>query len=147
MNKYLQRHTSDLLRRNLGAASTFATLSPWSQGELVDRARKCSAAMIPINLNVPMQRFKPENRLLIMWRLGLPCLTSPSPAYIRVSQQAGVDTVCNTPEDWFEKFQEILNDPSYAYSVVRNGQNYLSENHNRSILLKKWDTVFESVVG
>jgi len=94
-----------------------------------------------------MQRLKPENRLLIMWRLGLPCLTSPSPAYIRVSRQAEVSAVCNSLEEWLMNFERLLNDPVFAYNEVIAGQNYLRENHNQAILLKKWDAAFDSVIG
>ena len=103
--------------------------------------------MIPIDLSVPMQRLKPENRLLIMWRLGLPCLTSPSPAYVRVSEQAGVKAACDTNVEWLQNLNRLMGDPDFAFSEISAGQNYLRENHNQKILLKKWDSVFESVMG
>lgn len=103
--------------------------------------------MIPIDLTVPMQKLKPENRLLIMWRLGLPCLTSPSPAYTRVSNIAGVKAVCDSPDAWLENFSNLLSNPTFAYEEVLRGQNYLRENHNRELLLDKWDQAIESVIG
>jgi hypothetical protein len=103
--------------------------------------------MIPIDLTIPMQRLKPENRLLIMWRVGLPCLTSPSPAYTRVSRKAGVVAACNSSEEWLENFNRFLNDPGFAFNQILAGQNYLRENHNKALLLKKWDLAFDSVVG
>ena len=103
--------------------------------------------MIPIDLSIPMQKLKPENRLLIMWRLGLPCLTSPSPAYTRVAHQAGVNAICDNLQDWFENFNQLLNDPVFALNEIIAGQNYLRDNHNRTILLNKWDLAIESVMG
>ena len=102
--------------------------------------------MIPIDLSVPMQRLKPENRLLIMWRLGLPCLVSPSPAYTRVAREAGVNAVCEDPDAWLKNFRELLNNPSFARDEILRGQNYLRENHTKSILLRKWDEAFESAM-
>ena len=103
--------------------------------------------MIPIDLTIPMQKLKPENRLLIMWRLGIPCLTSPSPSYMRVARKAGVTAFCLTPEIWLENFNRLLSDPVFAREEVLRGQAYLYEYHNREGLLVKWDQVFESVVG
>jgi hypothetical protein len=94
-----------------------------------------------------MQRLKPENRLLIMWRLGLPCLTSPSPAYVRVARQAKVSVTCSSLDEWKENLNQILGDPDFAYGQALAGQNYLRENHNRELLLNKWDLAFESVLG
>lgn len=147
LNKYLKRNTAKLLKRDLPQIANRISVTPWSPSGLIKSAEKSSVAMIPIDLEVPMQRLKPENRLLIMWRLGLPCLTSPSPAYVRVSQNAGVSAICSTPEEWFENFTRLLNDPKFAHKEVAAGQMYLRENHNRDLLLSKWDAVFESVLG
>ncbi len=146
LNKYLERKTSTLIDRSLNQFLGQITVTSWTSENLVNRARNSSIAMIPIDLNVPMQRLKPENRLLIMWRLGLPCLTSPSPAYIRVAEQAGVVAVCSNTEEWVLNFNRFLNDPIFAKNQVDAGQNYVNENHNQNVLLKKWDSAFESVL-
>ena len=147
LNKYFRRETYHSLNRDLGKLIDIVNLIPWSAKNLVESAKLSTLAVIPIDLSVPMQRLKPENRLLIMWRLGLPCLTSPSPAYLRVSRDAGVAAACNTPEEWHEKLNRLFTEPEFSLSEVVAGQNYLNENHNKTILLKKWDLAFESVVG
>ena len=147
LNKFIERDTFNLLEKDLSQLIDLINVISWSTENLVERAKASSIAMIPIDLSVPMQRLKPENRLLIMWRLGLPCLTSPSPAYVRVARQAGVTAVCNTLEEWFVNFNRLLSDPDYAFGEIVAGQNYLRENHNQAILLKKWDLAFESVMG
>jgi hypothetical protein len=147
LNKYFEGKTFRLLERDLGEVVNFTSIVPWSTNNLVNRAKLSNLAMIPIDLSIPMQRLKPENRLLIMWRLGLPCVTSPSPAYLRVSQKAGVEAVSNTPEEWFDNFSRLMNDPKFAFSEVLAGQNYLRESHNKSIILAKWDAAIESVTN
>ncbi len=122
------------------------SLTPWTLGNLVNSAQQSSMAVIPIDLNVPIQRMKPENRLLIMWRLGLPCLTSPSPAYVRVTKNAGVNGVCQDSEAWQSGFHHLLNNPSCAYTEIERGQNYLRAHHTKAILLEKWDKAIESVI-
>lgn len=146
LNKFIERDTFRLLQKKLHGIHNRVSVIPWSTNNLVWYAKKSIAAMIPINLSLPMQRLKPENRLLIMWRLGLPCLTSASPAYSRVATKAGVSSVCHTLEDWSMNFSRFFEDPKFASDEVLKGQNYLDENHNRSILLQKWDNVFESVL-
>jgi len=147
LNKYIQRRTLNLLKKDIRQIINLVNVIPWSPENLLECARVSNVAMIPIDLSVPMQKLKPENRLLIMWRLGLPCLTSPSPAYTRVAHKAGVDTICETPQEWLAKFKGLLENPTFAYQEVLRGQNYLSEMHNREALLIKWDRAIESVVG
>jgi hypothetical protein len=146
MNRFLERETLKLLKSNLDGLADQINVVPWSPENLVKRAQVSSLAIIPINLSVPMQRLKPENRLLIMWRLGLPCLASASPAYSRVALLAGTDVVCNDLEEWKIKSTRILADRDYAKQQVTNGQNYLRENHSQSIILNKWDRAVESVM-
>lgn len=147
LNKYLQRSTFELLKRDLRSIADRVSIIPWSSLNLVKSAQNSTVAMIPIDLTIPMQNLKPENRLLIMWRLGLPCLTSPSPSYVRVAHQAGVNAICSNFTEWSEKFSQVLNDAEFAHTQILAGQNYLRENHNRTLLLNKWDLVFESVMG
>ena len=147
LNKYCQRDTLALLRRDLKCVSDSINLIPWTPENLLSSANSSYVSMIPIDLSVPMQRLKPENRLLIMWRLGLPCLTSASPAYSRVAIKAGVNVVCANLDAWLKNFQLLFDDPVFAYQEVVRGQEYLLENHNRSVLLEKWDRAIESVVA
>lgn len=147
LNKYIQKDTLGLLRRDLRQIIDLVEITPWTPTNLVKCAQRSSVAVIPIDLSVPMQKLKPENRLLIMWRLGLPCLTSPSPAYARVAQEAGVTSICDSAEIWLENFSRLLNDPTFAQNEILSGQNYLRDNHNRATLLNKWDLAFESVLG
>ena len=147
LNKFLQGSTFSVVAKDLSQIKNLVNIIPWSVENLVKQAQLSTVAMIPIDLSVPMQRLKPENRLLIMWRLGLPCLTSPSPAYVRVSEQAGVKAACDTNVEWLQNLNRLMGDPDFAFSEISAGQNYLRENHNQKILLKKWDSVFESVMG
>jgi hypothetical protein len=147
LNKYMQRSTLKTLKNDLHLIADHVNLVPWSASNLVASAQKSTVAMVPIDLTIPMQRLKPENRLLIMWRLGLPCLTSPSPAYVRVANHAGVNAICNNLDEWNRNLLQILEDPEYAYNQTLAGQSYLRENHSQNLLLQKWDLAFESVLG
>jgi hypothetical protein len=146
LGTHFERNTLALLSRDLTEVHDKISIIPWSPNNLVETAKNSTAAMIPIDLSVPMQRLKPENRLLIMWRLGLPSLCSASPAYIRVSDVAGVSSICENEKVWYAKFSNLVNDPGFAYEQIVRGQDYLHMYHNRDILLKKWDRAVESVM-
>jgi hypothetical protein len=146
LNKYFQRDTAALISRILKSSNRSSKLIPWSIENLVEQASASAAAIIPINLFQPIQYLKPENRLLIMWRLGLPCLTSPSPAYLRVAKKAGVNLVCSSTAEWESKIIEILENQDFAEENATRGQSYLKEFHNTDVLLERWDKAFASVL-
>jgi hypothetical protein len=147
MGRYWERDTLQFLERDLGAIIDRIRIIPWTPKNLSESAKQSALAIIPVNLAIPMQKLKPENRLLIMWRLGIPCLTSPSPSYMRVAMRAGVKAFCDSPEVWLESLRTLLSDPVFAREEVLRGQAFLRENHNRKVLLDKWDRAIESVVG
>ncbi len=146
LGKFFKRKTSHLLKQDLNSVFDRMRIVPWSPDNLAMAAQKSSIAMIPIDLSIPMQKLKPENRLLIMWRLGLPCLTSSSSSYARVSRDAGVSAACGSQEIWLDKFNNLLNDPVYAHREILLGQNYIRETHSKTVLLNKWDQAIESVM-
>ena len=146
LNSHIQRDTASLLSRIMKSASNTSKIIPWSIGNLIEEASKASLAIIPINISQPIQYLKPENRLLIMWRLGLPCLTSSTPAYMRVTEKAGLKSVCTSPHEWEHKIVEMLENQDLAEEHTMQGQRYLKEFHNTDILLERWDKAFESVL-
>ena len=147
MNRFSRRSTVALLKNHLGTLANYAKVIPWSPANLVSSAMLSNIAIIPIDTSVPIQRLKPENRLLIMWRLGLPCLTSDSPAYVRVSTEVETITVCRNLDEWYQNAVRLLSDPDLARIQVTKGQDYLRQTHSKESLLKKWDLAFDSVMG
>lgn len=146
LNNYIQLDTELLLSKILKGASTYSTLISWSASNLINQATLSDVAVIPIDLSKPLQYLKPENRLLIMWRLGLPCLTSPSPAYSRVMEKAGVNSICDSPIEWASKIAEMLHNRDWAEENVTLGQAYVKQFHNTDLILESWDCAIESVL-
>lgn len=146
LGKFFESETSSLLKENLGEMHQRSSIIPWSIENLISTAKSSDVAIIPINLLSPLQYLKPENRLLIMWRLGIPCLTSASPAYVRVASQAGSNTICHSVEEWQTKLMWLLQDAESAEAIVQSGQAYIREFHNGDLLLEKWDKAIESVL-
>ena len=121
-------------------------LTPWSLPNVIASARDSIISIIPLAPGNVLNPLKPENRLLIMWRLGLPCLTSPTLAYNRVMQEVGIDGVCDNASDWRQKLEELIEVPAIRREVVEKGQAYVREKHNVIDTLNRWDEAIESVL-
>ena len=61
-------------------------------------------AIVPVELHDPYTVGKPENRLRIFWRLGLPVLASDTPSHRRAMNVACLSdqVLCCTADDWTE---------------------------------------------
>lgn len=147
LNKYFRRRTFNLIQRHSKLNSDQIFINSWSPENLTNQAARSHLAIIPTDLSIPLMRLKPENRLLIMWRLGLPCLTSASPAYRRVANSAGVDSICETSSEWRLKMQQLLDDPELARTQAVKGQAYIRNHHTGPLLLKKWDEAIEMAMS
>lgn len=143
LGKYFRRRTFNLIQRHSNLNPDQIFINSWSPENLTNQAARSHLAIIPTDLSIPLIRLKPENRLLIMWRLGLPCLTSASPAYKRVANYVGVDSICETSIEWRLKMQQLLDDPELARIQAVKGQAYIRDHHTGPFLLKKWDEAIE----
>jgi hypothetical protein len=146
LGKYISKSSFQLLTKQLGNMVSEKNVVPWNVKNLIRYAEISSAAIIPVVTANPIQKLKPENRLLIMWRLGLPTLTSNTPAYSRLAKETGLDFICDTQGEWQDKLDKVLSDRKYAAEMVFIGQDYLQANHSATLLLRKWDAAIESVL-
>ena len=96
--------------------------------------------ILPLQTNLGFHHLKAENRLLIMWKLGLPVLASPLPSYVRTMRHAGIDGVCEDKNDWSIKLGNLFNSSDLRAEHQEKASDYLKEHHSTEILLSKWDS-------
>lgn len=80
----------------------------WERDSFAKHAKACDVAVLPIALGNAMMRGKPENKMLLLWQLGLPALASPTPSYRRTLAAAGLEQLCcDSPADWIDALERI----------------------------------------
>lgn len=121
-------------------------ISEWSVERVVQTSKESDVAVLPLDPKGSLNPLKPEGRLLIMWRLGLPCLVSPTLAYDRVMKSAGVEGICHSTADWERKLSELIDSEDLGDEIVQRGQQYIRDNHSEARTLELWDKLFESVL-
>jgi len=144
--KYLYRNTSDLIAPIPQILGSRFKLSEWSLKNVIEAAGRSQLSVLPLAPRKSLNHLKAENRLLMMWRLGLPVLVSPSLAYKRVMAETQIDGVCESEEEWNEKILRLIEDPELCKNSVERGQQYISDTHAKEKLLRSWDRLIESVL-
>ncbi len=120
-------------------------IDPWNRETFAALATACDLAIIPIPLDRPFFTGKPENKLVLFWRMGIPVLASPTPAYERAMRGAGLAMTCRTTEDWVRQIELYMGDESARREAGERGRAFAEANYSEARLLGQWDAVLASV--
>src|SRR5262249_29227519 len=120
-------------------------LYQWNEHLLSRVATGCALALIPLDLAKPMAAGKPANKLLLMWRMGMPTLVSATPAYMRAMSEAGVDGACRSERDWLHHMRRVLSDEDGRRLAAERGHAYATQEHSAERIFQRWDDVLQSI--
>ena len=121
-------------------------LLDWDKSSFSENIDNADLTIIPISSDNPMMWNKPENKLLLLWEIGIPVLTSDTPAYKRVMDVAGLDSCCASSDEWVRKIEEYMNSSiEYRKAIIQKANDYLHRFHNKDEILKNWDDIFDSL--
>lgn len=143
--RLLKRDTNNRIRKKFSKLNY--KLYEWSVNNLVSSRLSSDLSVIPVNTKNPLQKLKPENRLLIAFKLGIPVLTSSLESYKRVESKVALDFTCDNWTDWPEKILTFVKNMDYGESQVSRGKDYLKEFHSSELLFKKWDEAIFKVLN
>lgn len=140
-----KRSTAHLLRRRL--PSTRAYLYEWNDLMFSQICTSCDLAIIPLLWDSPISKAKPENKLLLFWRMGLPTLTAHTAAYARTMESVGLDMTCNSEIEWERKLLKCIEDRDLRREAGEKGLRYANTAHGVEPLMKKWDAILAAAQG
>lgn len=155
MNKYRRVSVLDDLKRIFGSSylsntasggGSFVYLYQWNLEMLSRIITGADIAVIPLDLNDSLMRGKPENKLILFWRMGMPVLVSASPAYKRVMDKCGLDSYCQNDAQWLVKLEEFIVDSNKRVSAALKGKTFAGRYYSEDEYLKQWDRLFQSVL-
>ena len=121
-------------------------LYEWNERMFSAICTSCDLALIPIPLNIPIYAGKPENKLLLFWRMGIPVITSATPAYTRAMDGCGLPMTCRSQEEWIAKLEHYIGDERDRREAGLRGLTYVNECYGEEALLKRWDVLFETLL-
>ncbi|MBK8870726.1 MAG: hypothetical protein IPN19_06670 [Elusimicrobia bacterium] len=106
----------------------------------------CDMAVIPLPLDDPFNAGKPENKLLIFWKMGIPAIVSATPAYSRAMKAAGLSMDCRTTEEWIIALEKFIKNGELRRQAGIQGKAFVETHHNDEILVTQWDALFSSIL-
>ncbi len=112
----------------------------WTAPTFSAIAASCDIGVIPVPPNPVMQR-KPENKLLLMWQVGLPAVATATPSYARVTRAIGEDGVAATLSDWGRLIGQLAADEARRAGYVASASRYLESHCSAPTILQAWDRI------
>lgn len=117
----------------------------WSEFSYNNIGVLCDFAIIPLPFDNSMNYYKPENKLIQMWRMGLPTITSAIPSYKRAFDGAGLSEYCFNDDEWRAKiinFAENLEDRKRNSEM---GIAFVEKYYSNEVIDELWQNVIDSV--
>ncbi len=135
------RSTFDVLSKIFKGSSAKFHLYDWSGVTFSAIAASCDFAVIPIPHNSTMMR-KPENKMLLLWELGLPVIASDTESYSRVMAFAGLNYVAATSFQWREMILHLAKSKENRLAYMRSAEAYLARFCGEEVIASSWREVF-----
>jgi glycosyltransferase involved in cell wall biosynthesis len=117
----------------------------WNKKSCAELISKCDVAVIPINVTDPIEVGKPANKLLLLWRMGMPVVTSATPAYTSAMNKADLSLACNNDDQWFACLDKLIRNEDFRRSAGQKGKKFVEDNYSKIQLVEKWDKIFQSI--
>jgi len=148
MGKYCIKSTLPLAKKIFNNSY----VHEWEGNNFASTVSSFDLAIIPIPLNKPFGQDhslaigKPENKLLLLWRLGMPTVVSATRAYERAMNKCGLNMTCRTPGEWFATLDKYMSDESARKEAGEKGKTFVDKHYSEEIMLSHWDKLFSSVL-
>ena len=145
MGKYIKQHSINDVRKILDINAIY--LYEWNEHTCSHIAGACDLAVIPNNKYDPMDWGKPENKLLNFWLMGLPTITSATPAHLRAMAKAELSMTCSSEEQWVELLEYYIINSDDRELAANKGFAFASSVNNDKVIMSQYDDVFNSVIS
>jgi len=120
-------------------------LYSWNERTFSAILRCCDMALVPIPLHDPFCAEKPENRLLLFWRAGMPVLASATAAHKRAMNECRLQMALATGEEWRDALQFYASDEQARKHAGRSGRAFAEDRYSEENMLAMWDEVFRTL--
>ncbi|MGH7838070.1 MAG: hypothetical protein ACREQC_09655, partial [Candidatus Binataceae bacterium] len=135
-------------RTEIDARKIFAPLyvHEWNEATCSAIICACDLALIPVPSHDPLCSGKPENKLLLFWRMGMPTVVSATPAYARAMQDCGLAMACQNASDWRETLERYISSELSRREAGQKGKTFAEQHYGEERMLAQWDSAFDSVL-
>tara|TARA_B110001450_G_scaffold256874_1_gene289217 strand:+ start:4519 stop:5580 length:1062 start_codon:yes stop_codon:yes gene_type:complete len=131
-------HIQDLAKKCAPSLYKQFKFYQWSEYMMNKIAVACDFAVIPLPDDDSMNFWKPENKLIHMWRMSLPTITSPIPSYVKVFDEAGHKLCPNNFNEWRECILNLCGSTSDRRQYGLAGNSHANQFYSNDAIDDLW---------
>lgn len=118
----------------------------WDRASFARDITACDLAVIPIDQTNALWWGKPENKLVLLWKLGMPVLASATPVYRRVMDAAEIDMTCASAAEWGAQLEKMSEMSATGLGEIgRRCREYAAATYSKAEFTARFDAAFASV--
>ena len=140
----LKVDTKKYLKKILGKNIKFTHID-WKIDTYYKEVIKTDFVIIPINLADRLVAGKPENKLLHLWKLKMPVITTETIAYKRTMKNAGLNEYAKNDHNFYKLCKNFIRNKNLRIDNAKKGYIYSKKFYNNKKLLEKWDNAFKII--
>jgi Glycosyl transferases group 1 len=144
-NKVLSKYFLANSAKEVKKIFPVAIFHEWNKNSLVSLITSCDIAIIPIDLKNSFAAGKPENKLLLFWRMGMPVITSSTDAYKKAMHKSGFNLTCINNSEWVEKLNLLIGSENLRRLAATSGFKVSQEYYSNSKTIANWDALLSSL--
>jgi hypothetical protein len=146
VHRYFGRFVSSDAERLLDGFNCEKHFHPWERSTFASQVKAADLALIPIDRTNALWWGKPENKLAMFWQMGLPVLTSPTPAYARAMAASSSGMACTTPADWRAALERFaVADSAELQAIGEHARAHAATTYSPEAFVDRLDHVFTSI--
>lgn len=140
--KLLCKATYQVLHKVFRGSRVGFHLYDWNALTFSAIATRCDMAIIPLH-DDPIAWSKPENKLLLLWSMGLPVVTSNTASYVRVMNSVGADLTCANLDEWRSKIKALASSEHLRVAHMQAAARYVNDHCSEAAITRTWDNIFQ----
>ena len=120
---------------------------PWNVENMNNLSDICDFAVVPVDLNNPIHKMKPENRIHLFWRLGLPVLASSSDSNVRAMKMCNHDLYAKSFFEWIKIIESLRNYPEKIHKYSQTALKYINLKFTSKYYVDLWTEALMSCLN
>ena len=117
----------------------------WSLKSFSYIVSQSDIAIIPLDHKDTMSYYKGANKLLLMWKMGIPVIASAAPDYVRFMKNIEVDLYCKNINEWEINLTKLLNDCELRKNLGIKLNKYADDFYSDKNISTKWGNLISKL--
>lgn len=145
-DRWLKTSIQDVAKHEAPSICNQFRFYQWSERTMNSIAIQCDFGVIPLPYDRSLNFWKPENKLIHMWRLGLPVLLTPIPSYMDVITKAALtDCYATNTHQWIDIIEKMVGDARHRGLHAKIGFEFAKAQYSNEIIDGLWFKALDSL--